>query len=130
MPYKDPLKAKEFQRKRYLKHQEFKKQYMKKWRLKNKHLYNADKVKDKLLLTTYKISLKEYQQKLMNQNDCCAMCKRHKSNFKKGLHVDHDHKTGKVRDLLCSVCNMNVGVVENKLEIILKYIKKHNKKLN
>jgi hypothetical protein len=58
MPYKDPLKAKEFQRKRYLKHQEFKKQYMKEWRLKNKHLYNSDKVKNKLLLTTYKISLK------------------------------------------------------------------------
>ena len=49
------LKAKEFQRKRYLKHQEFKKQYAKEWRLKNKHLYNADKIKDKLLLTTYKI---------------------------------------------------------------------------
>lgn len=130
MPYNTVEKRKRYQRKRYLKHQEFKKQYMKEWRLKNKHLYNADKVKDKLLLTTYKISLKEYQQKLMNQNDCCAICNRHKSNFKKGLHVDHDHKTGKVRDLLCSVCNMNVAVVENKLEILLKYLKKHKEKLN
>jgi hypothetical protein len=36
MPYKNPLKAKEFQRKKYLKHQDLKDNIEKKWRLKNK----------------------------------------------------------------------------------------------
>jgi hypothetical protein len=67
---------------------------------------------------------------LMNQNDCCAMCKRHKSNFKKGLHVDHDHKTGAVRELLCMTCNTDLASVENRLEEMTKYLNKHRKELN
>lgn len=39
------------------------------------------------------------------QEQKCAICKKHESNFKKRLHVDHNHKTGKVRALLCYRCN-------------------------
>ena len=50
-------------------------------------------------------------KKLKEQNYCCAICNRHRDEFKRNLSVDHDHKTGKVRSLLCIICNTNVGVV-------------------
>lgn len=55
------------------------------------------------------LTLKEAEaerQKLSDaQNQCCAICKKHESNFKKRLHVDHNHSTKKVRALLCYRCN-------------------------
>lgn len=46
------------------------------------------------------------RQKLSdNQNGCCAICKKPESSFKMRLSVDHNHKTGQVRGLLCYRCN-------------------------
>lgn len=36
---------------------------------------------------------------------CCAICKKPESHFKNRLAVDHNHRTGKVRGLLCYRCN-------------------------
>lgn len=35
----------------------------------------------------------------------CAICKKPRSAFKKNLSVDHSHKTGRIRGLLCYRCN-------------------------
>jgi DNA-directed RNA polymerase subunit RPC12/RpoP len=51
----------------------------------------------------------------------CKICKRHADEFKKGLVVDHNHKTGKVRALLCTNCNSQLHVLENK-ELYDKYM--------
>lgn len=40
-----------------------------------------------------------------NQMGRCAICGKHERRFKKRLAVDHNHKTGKVRSLLCFPCN-------------------------
>lgn len=50
-------------------------------------------------------ALKNYDNILTKQNDCCAICKKHKSEFSKSLAIDHNHKTGKVRGALCYRCN-------------------------
>jgi len=55
------------------------------------------------------LTLKECElerQKLYDhQEGRCAICKRHETEFAKRLHVDHNHKTGRVRGLLCFRCN-------------------------
>lgn len=56
-------------------------------------------------------SIPDYNKMLEAQNECCKICGRHQSLFKTRLHVDHDHKTGRVRGLLCSLCNGHILVV-------------------
>jgi hypothetical protein len=36
---------------------------------------------------------------------------------KAGGHIDHDHKTGKVRGVLCLNCNTMIGRIETKVSI-------------
>lgn len=45
----------------------------------------------------------EYDERLAAQNGGCAICGA--TPKKRRLHVDHDHKTGHVRGLLCHRCN-------------------------
>jgi hypothetical protein len=47
---------------------------------------------------------------LARQGDGCAICG--KKPRKRYLAVDHDHRTGKVRGLLCFFCNSALGVWE------------------
>src|SRR5262245_17713190 len=54
----------------------------------------------------YGITVEEYNAILARQNGCCRICKR---KVKGNLCVDHDHKTGKVRGLLCRTCNPGCG---------------------
>lgn len=53
----------------------------------------------------YGISDKEYQRMLFNQKGICSICERKLDP----PCVDHDHKTGKVRGLLCGKCNTAIG---------------------
>ena len=53
----------------------------------------------------------------------CAVC-----GSTKNLHIDHDHETGKYRDILCHRCNTFVGRLEKGQDILqgcLDYIHKH-----
>ena len=51
---------------------------------------------------TYGITESEYNHLYQEQERKCWICGIHQYNLDKKLHVDHDHKTGIVRDLLCS----------------------------
>lgn len=35
----------------------------------------------------------------------CAICKRPRTDFKNNLSIDHNHKSGRIRGLLCFYCN-------------------------
>ena len=48
------------------------------------------------------------------QNNKCKIC----NIFMKSPHVDHDHKTGKVRGLLCNRCNKAIGFFGDDVENI------------
>ncbi len=45
----------------------------------------------------------QYHQMLERQDGHCALCPNRPKTRR--LHVDHDHKTGRVRGLLCHQCN-------------------------
>jgi hypothetical protein len=82
----------------------------------------------------YGIGQEDYEKKLHEQNECCEICKRHISELKqKKLCVDHNHKTGIVRGLLCPSCNRLIGVSIEKTEILksaIKYLDKYECKEN
>lgn len=62
-------------------------------------------VKNTQLKATYGITLLQYEALLITQNGCCAICDRLAQEFKKGLHLDHNHATGKIRGLICPDCS-------------------------
>ena len=61
------------------------------------------------------ISEQEYQNKLLSQNGVCAICMRPPS--KSILAVDHCHTTGKIRKLLCTNCNLALGLLKDSTDI-------------
>lgn len=71
------------------------------------------------LFRLYGLKPSKYMAMLRSQGWACKVCRvdtprtshvgRHHTMFA----VDHDHKTGEVRGLLCNKCNMNLGVYEN-----------------
>lgn len=65
----------------------------------------------------YGISQEIYDEMLEAQNGKCAICL---NSPKSGriLCVDHCHRTGKVRKLLCSPCNTYLGKVENDTSVL------------
>ena len=66
----------------------------------------------------------------INQEGCCAICKRHQLNFQKRLFVDHDHKTNEIRALLCQNCNSVLGNAKDDITILqssIKYLENYGK---
>ena len=59
-----------------------------------------------VLLKAYGITEDEYNKMYSEQNGDCKICSK---NFSR-LCVDHDHKSGKVRGLLCHHCNTMLGL--------------------
>lgn len=53
----------------------------------------------------YKMSLDIYNEILKKQNGRCMICNKSSNENKKMLCVDHDHKTNKIRGILCHRCN-------------------------
>jgi len=65
-------------------------------------------VKKNYLLKKYGITDDQYNQLLQKQMGCCGVCRRPAAGFKSRLAVDHDHKTGELRGLLCTYCNRRI----------------------
>ena len=53
----------------------------------------------------YGITWAERQTIWKKQQGRCAICDKHERHFKNRLSVDHDHRDGRVRGLLCFRCN-------------------------
>lgn len=92
------------------------------WREKNREKFmsygkidrknNPTKYQNQWLRSKYNITLEEYFEMAESQNYTCPICKRHESMIGEQLLIDHDHKTGKVRGLLCRLCNQAIGMLK------------------
>lgn len=89
-------------------------------------------VENARLKREYGIDLEDYQQMLEAQNHVCEICQKPESQIINGkrrkLSVDHNHKTGLARGLLCFRCNASVGVIEQNMDRVagvMEYIEKY-----
>jgi hypothetical protein len=90
---------------------------------------NKLRVRENKLKRVYGLSNEDYDKMLQEQSGCCKICGVKNSDTKKGyLVVDHCHKTGKVRSLLCDGCNRGLGFFRDLPEVLEKaaqYLKNH-----
>ena len=88
----------------------------KRWARRN---YSPSKEKNKDLKRRYNISLSEYNELVRKQEGCCEICGVHESKLTRSLHVDHNHKTGEIRGLLCLQCNKLLGYANDDVIYLL-----------
>lgn len=88
------------------------------------------------LWSRYGITGEAYDRLLADQHGKCALCRRAEStpSGKTGnlrpLSVDHNHRTGKIRGLLCHKCNIVLGLIDEDLNLaqeIISYLRKEPK---
>jgi len=78
-----------------------KNEYLREWREDNPGAYKEWK---------YNITQKDYEALLLEQGGKCAICETEEPKGRRNTwHIDHDHRTGKVRGLLCWLCNSGLG---------------------
>ncbi len=86
------------------------------WRHKNPERWRIIARRRKLK-SKYGLSLEDYEDLFTAQGGKCAICSYGGS---KPLCVDHDHSTGKVRGLLCGLCNSMLGRFDDRKDILQK----------
>jgi len=71
----------------------------------------------------YNLEPKQKQELIEKQHNSCAIC-GYKFGQKIGdMKVDHDHKTGTVRGLLCDLCNRGLGYFKDSKDLFNNAIK-------
>jgi hypothetical protein len=91
--------------------------YMRELRLRKPRSY--EQRKKEWLKSLYGMTVEDYNSLLNSQNEVCAICSQ-PCKTKKGLAVDHNHITGKIRGLLCANCNGAIGMLQEDPDIIEK----------
>ena len=94
------------------------------WRSQNKEKMRAYSYRK-----LYGVSMQEYNQMLTAQGGKCAVCGGEQSSSRcKHLAIDHDHKTGATRGLLCDNCNRGIGHLQDdigQLQKAIAYLEKY-----
>ena len=88
---------------------------------KDRRKIDVDYYRKSNLKRTYGITIDYFNHILRIQNGVCKIC--YGPPMGKGAyHVDHCHKTGKIRGLLCHKCNVALGMVGDNMDILRKLI--------
>lgn len=120
---KNPEKYRQQSREYYAAHKEQHKKSMQRCVANNKEAYVRRRREYKFKIR-YGLTIRQYEELESLQQGKCAICRRKVTHQ---LHVDHNHKTGKVRGLLCWNCNGALGQVHDSIIILdsmIDYIKK------
>jgi hypothetical protein len=92
------------------------------------------RIKQKIrhLQSKYGMNQKDFEILFASQNNRCAICKTRDWD-KHGPEIDHNHKTGAVRGILCHQCNMGIGFLRENINIareLIHYLVKYNQQNN
>ncbi len=79
----------------------------------SKHIRSSELGRIRLSCGKYGITDLQYIQAEFDQDRKCAICKQSKP-----LEIDHCHKTGKFRGLLCSNCNKVLGMIKDNIKTL------------
>ncbi len=74
----------------------------------------------------YGLTPEQYQFLLSSQDGVCATCGSINKDGRR-LAVDHDHETGEIRGLLCHNCNVILGLVNDRPEVLLSLVEYLNR---
>lgn len=86
---------------------------------------NRDVKRNKSILKDYGITSEQYEEMLLAQNHLCAICGQ-KETAKtriggiRALAIDHCHKSGIIRKLLCRDCNVGIGNLKHNPNLLRK----------
>ena len=93
---------------------------------------NPDGERARHLMREYGLTIEEYDAMSVQQGSVCAICKQPETQERNGvkyrLAVDHCHRTGKIRGLLCFKCNSAMGQFEKRdvpIRNIEEYLEKY-----
>jgi Recombination endonuclease VII len=123
MPYKDPEAKRAYRKKYYENNIENALEYNKEWQQNNK-----EKVRKYSRKSKTGWDAETFEKVWNEQKGRCAVCKAemlklgHKSN---SVSADHNHKTGQIRGLLCSICNTGLGFFERFQTECTNYLDKY-----
>lgn len=84
-------------------------------------------MKNRRLVQEFGISLEDFKAMLEDQERKCPCCSKYLSGGR-NTHVDHCHSSGKVRSLLCQLCNQALGLVREDtttLNNMIEYLELH-----
>lgn len=70
------------------------------------------------LKARFGITLDQYNRLVAEQENKCWICGSHHSWNGHRLAVDHDHKSGRIRGLLCKACNVGLGNFQDRPELL------------
>lgn len=93
-----------------------------KWKLENQERARENNRRF-WLKSQYGLDIETYDKMLATQNGKCNICgDTNGTETGRRLSVDHDHKTGKIRSLLCNACNAVIGHANERIDILQKCI--------
>lgn len=79
---------------------------------------HIERVRRNDLIKKYGITVEDYNKMFQEQDGKCAICHKDQLEFRIRFSVDHNHKTGKVRGLLCHNCNRALGWFYDDIETL------------
>jgi hypothetical protein len=77
----------------------------------------------------YGLTREQYDKMVQECDSTCAICNKKVEK----ICVDHDHKTGKIRGLLCHNCNTSIGLLcedEQNFANAVNYLHKHKEPID
>ena len=90
---------------------------------------DKERIRTRYLQSKFDLSYNDFCEMERKQNGVCAICKKFETHRRgQRLCVDHNHKTGKVRALLCHHCNTAIGLFQDDISNLsnaIDYLRKH-----